>query len=52
MDEELLAFCRAFIDAQRINCAETIYQTDRVIENAYDFIMGICEIVGYAKDPA
>jgi hypothetical protein len=44
---ELEAFCRDFIDAQRITCAETIYQTDRVIENAYEFIEGICERLGY-----
>jgi hypothetical protein len=26
---------------------ETIYQTDRVIENAYEFIEEICNVVGY-----
>lgn len=48
MDYKLLmALCREFIDEQKISCAETIYQTDRVIENAYEFIEGICDIVGY-----
>ena len=41
--------CRKFIDEQHIHCAETIYQTDTVIEKAYDFIHGVCEIVGYHK---
>ena len=48
--EQLLALwqtCRAFVSAQRIYCAETIAQTDRVIENAYEFIEQVCDIVGY-----
>ncbi len=40
---------RAFIDAQNITCAETIYQTDRVIENAYEFLERLCDIVGYKE---
>ena len=36
-----------FIDEQRISCPETISQSDRVIENAYDFIEQLCDIVGY-----
>lgn len=44
---DLELFCREFIQKQRISCAETVYQTDRVIENAYEFIEGICERVGY-----
>ena len=46
---ELLTFARGFIETQRITCAETVYQTDRVIENAYEFIEGVCKIAGYAK---
>ena len=45
--QALWAICEKFIEDQHIHCAETIYQTDRVIENAYDFIENICEIVGY-----
>jgi hypothetical protein len=48
--EALLALCRKFIKDQRITCPETIAQTDRVIVNAYDFIEGICDIVGYHED--
>lgn len=46
--DKLLAHCKAFIAKQEITCAETVSQSDHVIENAYSFIEGICEIVGYA----
>lgn len=45
----LVALCEKFITDNEITCSEAVYQTDRVIENAYDFIAGICEIVGYHK---
>jgi hypothetical protein len=45
---KLLAHCRAFIAKQDITCVETVYQSDRVILGAYEFIEGICEIAGYA----
>lgn len=47
--ERLLSVCREFIEEQRISCGEDIYQSDRVIENAYGFIESICEIVGYKE---
>jgi hypothetical protein len=47
----LFLICQEFITKQRISCVEDIYQTDRVIENAYKFIDDICEEVGYYKDP-
>lgn len=47
---KLLKHCRKFIEDQRIRCAETVHQSDRVIENAYEFIEGICEIAGYYQD--
>lgn len=43
----LLEFCQKFIQDQNITCSETVYQSDRVIENAYEFIDGICDIVGF-----
>ena len=49
-DADLKRACRGFIDHNRIGCPETIYQSDRVIENAYEFIEQICEIVGYHVD--
>jgi hypothetical protein len=36
-----------FIQQEQINCPETIAQTDRVIENAYEFIENCCNVVGY-----
>lgn len=47
---ELHALCLKFINDQKIDCAETVFQSDRVIENAYKFIREICEIVGYAEN--
>jgi hypothetical protein len=47
--ELLLALCEKFIKEQDITCSETIYQMDNVIQNAYEFIEGIADIVGYAK---
>ena len=41
---------RAFIEKQNINCAEAIYQTDNVIQNAYEFIERLADIVGYKED--
>ena len=38
-----------FITDNQITCSETIYQTDRVIVNAYEFLQRICEIVGYCE---
>lgn len=45
--KDLLKLCKTFIEEQRISCPESIHQTDRVIENAYEFIEEICDIVGY-----
>lgn len=49
--QALVEHCEQFIQDQRIHCAETVYQTDRVIQNAYEFIEGVCDIVGYYDDP-
>lgn len=48
---DLLELCRDFIEEQGITCAEAVHQSDRVIENAYEFIGQICELVGYHEDP-
>ena len=39
--------CREFVRDQLIHCSETIYQTDRVIEAAPEFIEAVCDVVGY-----
>ena len=46
-EEQLLNECKKFIKDQQITCADTIYQSDRIIENAYEFIERICNIVGF-----
>lgn len=43
----VLAKVREFVAAQRIYCPETVYQTDRVIVHAYDFIAELCDLAGY-----
>lgn len=48
-EAELLALCKKFIEQYNINFPEQIYQSDRVIENAYEFIEDICNIVGYKE---
>lgn len=36
-----------FIKQNKIYCPETIYQSDMVIQNAYEFIEQLCDNVGY-----
>lgn len=36
-----------FVDDQKISCAEAVAQQDEVIINAYEFIEGVAETVGY-----
>lgn len=43
----LWTHCENFFKEQTISCPEAIAQTDRVIENAYDFIEGVGDIIGY-----
>lgn len=43
----LWAHCRKFIEDQDISFPECVYQSDNVILNAYEFIAGACDIVGY-----
>ena len=48
--DTLWFLCKQFIEDQEITCGECVYQSDRVIENAYQLIEEICNIVGYYKD--
>ena len=50
MGKTALGIIERFIDDNGIGCAETIYQSDRVIQNAYEFIEELCELVGYYKE--
>lgn len=47
--KELFDIVRNFIEEQKITCPETIVQSDRVVENAYDLIEELCDVVGYHK---
>lgn len=38
-----------FRDEHHITCEEAIYQSDEVIENAYDFIYDLMNVVGYIE---
>jgi hypothetical protein len=49
MRDELLQVCMDFIRENQINCPENIYQSDRVILNAQEFIEKICDLVGYCE---
>lgn len=48
--DRLAEVCQKFVKDKDISCAETIYQTDRVIEGAYEFIDDVCAIVGFVED--
>lgn len=41
--------CVDFINKNQIGCSETIYQSDRVIENSLPLIEQICNAIGYYK---
>ena len=49
--DKLREIVEKFVKKQKISCPETIYQSDRVIENAYEFIKELCNEVGYHKYP-
>lgn len=49
--DKVLQICQRFVVDQKITCPECIYQSDRVIENAYQFIQELCDVVGYYDDP-
>ncbi len=48
VEEQVVERVRQFVIDNNITSPESIYQTDRVIENAYTFIEDLCDIVGYA----
>lgn len=48
--DKVWELCKEFITDQTIRCAYTISDCDRVMSNAYEFIEGMCDIVGYYKD--
>lgn len=49
-EDELTKIVEKFILDQQIHCEEDIYQSDRVIINAYEFIQELCDVVGYLPE--
>lgn len=45
--EGLYYCCKEFVEANQITCEEMIYQTDKVLLDAQDFIANVCDFVGY-----
>ena len=43
--------CRHFFKENKIYDAETVWGKDSVIENAYDFIVEIGDVIGFEKRP-
>ncbi len=48
--EAVLQIVEQFVKDQSIHCAETIWQCDWVIENAYEFIDDLVSIAGFLPD--
>lgn len=40
-----------FVDDYRISCPEVVWDSDNVIENAYELISKLSEIVGFYEYP-
>jgi hypothetical protein len=49
-EQQLFEFCQKFITENKIWGAERVYQSDSVAENFYEFVDGVCKIVGYIDD--
>ena len=47
---ECLRIVDKFVKDNRISCAEAVTQSDRVIQNAYEFIEDLCDVAGYYED--
>lgn len=50
MMQDLWKLCEGFIEKNKISCPESISQCDWVMENAYEFIEEVCDIVGYKEE--
>lgn len=45
----VLHIVQEFIKKHNLSCPETIYQVDKVIEDAYGFIEDLCNAAGYKE---
>ena len=50
MSDKLLEVCKKFVNDNHISCPDAIGQCDWIIENAYQLIHDICDIVGYYEE--
>lgn len=48
-NERLLFVVKAFIEKHDIHSSDKIYQTDSIIEDAYQLIEDLCDVAGYTK---
>jgi hypothetical protein len=49
-NRKLHQLCRDFVEEHKIGCAETVYDMDDIIADAYGLIESICDIVGYVGE--
>lgn len=47
--DKVFKIVKAFVEKHGISCPEAIGQNDRVIEDAYNFIEDLCNVVGYIE---
>ena len=48
-EKKLKAIVETFVEKHGISCPESIYQCDRVIEDACQLIEELCNVVGYKE---
>jgi hypothetical protein len=49
MESKLRLLCEGFIQEHKITCADSIYQRDKMYEEAPVLLQKICDLVGYHK---
>lgn len=48
--KDLFALCEEFVDIHNIRSPESVYQTDIDESDIKEFIIKLCDIVGYFED--
>lgn len=48
--DQLWKIVEEFISKHEIRCEEQVFQTDRIIENAYELMADMFNVVGYLPD--
>lgn len=46
-DRIVLQTIQNFVKEHEISCEDAVFQSDKVIDNALDFIYNLCELTGY-----